>query len=321
MQNEVSTYAETLGIVVPCYNEELSFAPFMAALEPIERDMAAHGVDVFYVFVNDGSADATLERMKELRAAHERCHYVSFSRNFGKEAALLAGLNRVLDLGATLVAVMDVDLQDPPSLLPTMLERMRETDCDVVATYRSTRAGEPPVRSWFARRFYALINRMSDVEMRDGARDFRLMRACVAKAITDLPERNRFSKGLFAWVGFKTEWIGFENVPRAAGQTTWNGRQLALYAIDGIVAFSTAPLMAISVTALLMFLVAIIALVFIIVRAALFGDSVAGWPSMMCAIVLIGSLQMLGIGITGIYLSKAYSETKKRPMYLIREQD
>lgn len=251
----------------------------MEEVEELLDDLVS---EVSYVFVDDGSSDATLDLLRDFHRASGRYHYLSFSRNFGKEAGLLAGLEKALALGATHVAVMDADLQDPPSLLPAMFTQMDASGCDVVATYRKSREGEPAVRSWFAHRFYKLMNEYSDVEMRDGARDFRLMRRCVVEAIVSMPERERFSKGLFMWVGFKTEWIGYDNIERRYGKTHWSFWSLVRYALDGMVAFSTAPLKAISVGGIILFLLSLLFLIFIVVRAVLFGDSTPGWPSLVC---------------------------------------
>ncbi|MDO4404630.1 MAG: glycosyltransferase family 2 protein [Atopobiaceae bacterium] len=308
-----------LSIVVPCYNEQDSIEPFLKTTCPILDNLASCD-DWHIVLVNDGSSDETLSRMREAHNNDPHVAYISFSRNFGKEAGLLAGMEKSLELDATHVVVMDVDLQDPPSLLPQMLERLEATNCDIVATYRTTRAGEPPIRSWFARRFYELMGRFSDVEMRDGARDYRIMTRRVVEAIVGMPETQRFSKGLFAWVGYHTEWIGYENVERTTGETHWNFFSLFSYALDGIIAFSVAPLIFISLLGLTVFALAMVFLVFIFVRALLFGDPVAGWPSLVCIVTLLSGLQLLSMGVLGLYLSKVYSEVKRRPMYLVAEE-
>ena len=310
-----------LCIVVPCYNEEDAISYFVEAMAKVEDSLSERLARPFtYVFVDDGSVDGTLAVLKDLNKKDERYHYVSFSRNFGKEAGLIAGLERSLAYDVTDVVVMDVDLQDPPELLGQMLDRMDGAGCDIVATYRENRKGEPPIRSWFAHRFYGIMNGMSDVELRDGARDFRMMRREVVKAICNMPERERFSKGLFAWVGFKTEWIGYQNVEREHGQTSWSFMNLFHYAIDGMVAFSKVPLEALSAVGLLVFVIAIIFLLFILVRAAIFGDPVAGWPSLVCIVTLLSGIQIFGMGVLGLYLSKIYSEVKGRPHYLVREE-
>lgn len=316
----VGEEAGHLVVVVPCHNEEGSLPHFCRAWQQVERDVAETFPLVEHVFVDDGSTDGTLALMRSLHAEDARYHYESFSRNFGKEAGLICGLERALALGATHVVVMDADLQDPPSLMPQMCRVMADSGCDVVATYRRTRKGEPPLRSWFAHRFYSLMNRHSDVQMRDGARDFRLMTRRAVEAICSLPERERFSKGIFAWVGFRTEWVGYDNVEREWGSTSWSFWGLVRYAMDGMVAFSTAPLEAVSVAGLVVFLLSIVFLVFIIVRAALFGDPVAGWPSLVCIITLFAGMLLLGLGIVGLYVAKIYNESKGRPHYIVAEE-
>ncbi|MGI6590596.1 MAG: glycosyltransferase family 2 protein [Eggerthellaceae bacterium] len=309
-----------LCIVVPCHNEEQSLPLFMDAMQSQAEPLAPYLADLSYVFVDDGSSDGTLAVLKQLHEKNPSSHYVSFTRNFGKEAAFLAGLRTALGTGATHIAVMDADLQDPPSLLPEMLEKMRSTGAQVVAAYRTTREGEPRMRSWFAHRFYHFINRVSDVHMRDGARDFRIMRRPVVETIVAMPERCRFSKGLFMWGGFPTEWVGYENAEREGGKSSWSFWKLARYAIEGIVSFSVVPLEAISVTGLVVFLLALVFLVIIIVRAALFGDPVSGWPSLVCIITLFSGMLIFGMGVLGLYQSRIYQEIKQRPVYLVREK-
>lgn len=278
-------------------------------------------VKVSYVLVDDGSKDDTLSVMCRANAGRPGVvHYISFSRYFGKEAALAAGMRRTVNDGYDLVSVMDADPQDPPLLLPQIIDQVVVHGHDVAATYRTARAGESPIRSWFAHRFYIMMNKISDVGMKDGARDFRVMTNRVAKAVVDLHERNRFSKGLFSWVGFDTVWIPCENIERAHGQTGWSFLSLVRYAIEGIVAFSTVPLEIISVTGLVAFLFALVFLLFVIIRALLFGDPVAGWPSLMAVITLFGGINLLGEGTVGLYISKIYSETKNRPLYIIEEE-
>lgn len=309
---------ESLCIVVPCYNEGESLSFFFEAMEALEGQLP---VKVSYVLVNDGSKDDTLSVMRKANARRpDDVHYISFSRNFGKEAALAAGMRRAVDDDYDLVSVMDADLQDPPSLLPQMIDQVVVHGHDVAAAYRTTRAGESPIRSWFAHRFYIMMNKISDVEMKDGARDFRVMTNRVAKAVVDLRERNRFSKGLFSWAGFETVWIPYENIERAHGQTGWSFLSLVRYAIEGIVAFSTVPLEIISVAGLIAFLFALVFLLFVIIRALMFGDPVAGWPSLMAVITLFGGINLLGVGTVGLYISKIYSETKNRPLYIIEEE-
>ncbi len=311
-----------LCVVVPCHNEELSLPPFCAATSEVETQLVGTYVDaVSYVFVDDGSTDGTLAELRRMNEQHpERYHYISFSRNFGKEAGLLAGLEKALRLQADYIAVMDADLQDPPELFVEMLRTIESSDCDAVAAFRRTREGEPPIRSWFAHKFYQLINKISDVQMRDGARDFRVMRRRMVEAIVSLPERTRFSKGLFQWVGFKTEWVGYDNIEREQGASSWSFFSLVRYAIEDIVSFSVVPLEAISILGLVLFFLALLFLVFIIIRALIFGDPVAGWPSTVCIITLFGSLQLLGIGILGLYLSRVFTETKARPPYVVSEE-
>lgn len=311
---------ELVCLVVPCYNEQQSVELFYRELARVMDGIADGCPEWRVIFVDDGSEDQTLARMRDLHASDERVCYLSFTRNFGKESALVAGMRKAALLDAAYVVVMDVDLQDPPELIPEMLRVLRESDCDVVATYRMDREGEPPVRSWFAHRFYALMNRLSEVEMRDGARDFRMMRRRVVDSVISMPENQRFSKGLFAWGGFKTEWIGYQNKERAAGSTSWSFLALVVYALDGMLAFSVTPLIAISLLGLAFFVLALILLIFIFVRALLFGDPVAGWPSLVCFIALFSSIQMLCVGVLGLYLSKLYSEVKRRPLYLIAEE-
>lgn len=311
-----------ISIVVPCYNEQDSLPIFFEELARATRDMTVRD-DVRFevVLVDDGSRDATLAVMREQaerRRADFEVRWLSFSRNFGKEAALLAGLAHAR---GALVATMDADLQDPPSLLPEMYRLITQEGYDNVATRRTTREGEPPIRSAFARLFYRIINRISKTEIVDGARDFRLMKRAMVDAILALPEYNRFSKGIYGWVGFKTAWLPYVNVNRAAGETKWNFFSLLLYSIDGIVAFSTVPLSIASIAGALLCLVAFAALIFIIVRALLFGDPVDGWPSLASIVIFIGGIQLLCLGIMGQYLAKTYLEAKRRPAYIVRESN
>lgn len=300
-----------LSVVVPCFNEALCVEAFVQAVD----NAGEEGVE--FVFVDDGSTDETLAVIKRLAAADGRIRYVSFSRNFGKEAALLAGLRKT---SGDLVVTMDVDLQDPPALLPEMRRAIVEEGYDCVATRRSSREGEPPVRSWFARRFYWLMRHCSDVAPVDGARDYRMMTRQVVAAILSLPEANRFTKGIYQWVGFRTKWLAYPNIERTAGQTKWSFRKLFLYSLEGIMAFSTAPLQLASLLGVLCCGAAFLALIFVVVRALLFGDPVGGWPSLVCVIVFFGGLQLFVVGILGAYLAKTYLETKRRPAYLIKEE-
>lgn len=305
-----------LTIIVPCYNEEESLPIFYEAIRDVEPKLPT--VDIEFLFVDDGSKDKTLEVCRQLHEKDERVHYVSFSRNFGKEAGIYAGLEKSK---GDYVVIMDADLQDPPALLPEMLGYIESGECEVVATRRVDRKGEPPIRSWFARKFYRLMNKISSADIVDGARDYQMMTRKVVNAILSMKEYNRFSKGIFGWVGFKRKWLEFENVERVAGETKWSFWKLFLYAIDGIVAFSTAPLIMASIFGLIMCLVAFLFIVVIIVRTLVFGDPTSGWPSMVCIILLVSGIQLLCMGILGQYLSKAYLETKNRPIYLVQEED
>lgn len=312
---------QTLSVVVPCFNEEESLPLFLKELSSVAKKMEGeHSLAFEVVLVDDGSTDRTLDVMKEQASAHDSLaiKWVSFSRNFGKEAGLLAGLQHAT---GDYVATMDADMQDPPSLLPQMFEILQTEDYDNVATRRTTRQGEPPIRSFFARMFYRLVNRISKTEIVDGARDFRLMRRSMVDAILSMPEYNRFSKGIFGWVGFKTKWLPYVNVNRVAGETKWSFFSLLLYSIDGIVAFSTVPLSIASVMGTIFCIIAFIALIFIFFRALLFGDAVQGWPSLACIIIFIGGIQLLCLGIMGQYLAKTYLETKHRPLYIVRESN
>lgn len=301
-----------LSIVVPCYNEEACIGEFLA-----ELDKVALPADTEIVFVDDGSQDRTLEIIKRFSETDQRVRYVSFSRNFGKEAALLAGLRKAV---GDYVVTMDVDLQDPPSLLPEMMEAVTKEGFDCAATRRVDRKGEPPIRSFFARLFYKLMCRYSDVALVDGARDYRLMSRKVVNAILSLPEVNRFTKGIYQWVGFSTKWIAFENVERRSGETKWSFMKLFAYAVDGVVAFSTAPLQVASVLGCFGCLASLLALLFVVVRKLACGDPVAGWASLVCIIVFFFSVMLFFMGIFGLYLAKTYRETKHRPLYFVREE-
>lgn len=302
-----------ISVVVSCYNEEEVLPIFYKEINDVSKKL--DNVNFEFLFVDDGSKDKTLNTIKNLSKDDSRVKYISFSRNFGKEAAMLAGLSYAK---GDYVAVMDADLQDPPKLLVDMYASLQD-GYDVCATRRTNRTGEPKVRSFFSRIWYKLIDKMSDTEMVDGARDFRLMSRAVVDAILSLSEYNRYSKGIFSFVGFKTKWISYENVNRAAGKTKWSFFGLLKYAIDGITSFSTAPLIISSVFGILFCFIAIIAIIFIIIRTLIYGDPAAGWPSLVCIILLVGGIQLLCIGIIGRYLSKVYLETKKRPIYIVRE--
>lgn len=305
---------DQLSIIVPCYNEEQTVELFYTEVEKMVQYMPDIQTD--YLFVDDGSTDRTLEKVKELRVRDKRVKYISFSRNFGKEAAMYAGLEHV---SGEYAVIMDADLQDPPMLLPEMLRIIREEQYDSVATRRVTRKGEPPIRSFYARQFYHIMNKISDVELMDGARDYRFMTRKYVNAVLSLKEFNRFSKGIFGWVGFRTKWLEFENQERSAGETKWSFWKLVQYSLQGIVSFSETPLYMASVLGGGMCGVALLAIIFIIVRQLLFGGSAFGWPSMACIVILIGGIQLLSIGILGLYFSKMYLEIKHRPIYIMSE--
>ena len=309
-----------LSIVVPCYNEEEAIPIFyketLKALEPLREEL-----EVEFLYIDDGSQDDTLNSIKKLCEKDERVHYVSFSRNFGKEAGLYAGLR---ESKGDYVVTMDVDLQDPPQMLLEMYriitssENGEEFDC--VATRRVTRKGEPPIRSFFARMFYKLINKLSETEIVDGARDYRFMTRKMVDAVLQDQEYNRFTKGIYSWVGFRTKWLEFENVERSVGETKWSFWKLFIYSIDGILAYSTMPLSIASVLGIVFCGVSFVGMMVVIIRALIFGDPVAGWPSLVTIIVFLGGIQLLCLGIMGLYISKTYLETKKRPIYIVREQ-
>lgn len=305
---------KTVTLIVPCYNEEASLPIFYNEVCTVAESISDY--DVSLLLVNDGSKDKTLSIMRELSQKDARVRYISFSRNFGKEAAMYAGF---CNAKGDYVAVMDADMQDPPSLLPQMLEILESGEYDSVATRRVTREGEPPIRSFFARMFYRIINKISDADIVDGARDFRLMKREMVDAIVAMCEYNRFSKGIFGWIGFKTHWLPYKNIERVAGETKWNFWSLFKYSIDGIVNFSQAPLSIASLMGLFLTLVSFFAVLFIVVRRLLFGDPVAGWASTACIILFMGGLQLLCMGIMGQYMAKTYLEVKKRPHYIIAE--
>lgn len=303
-----------LTVVVPCYNEEAALQFFYEELQKIRMKMK--DVEFELLFINDGSKDRSLEIIKELALKDECVKYISFSRNFGKEAAIYAGIE---NSDGDMTVIMDADLQDPPQLLPKMYQAIAEEGYDSVATRRVSRKGEPKIRSFFARRFYRLMNRISKVDLVDGARDFRMMSRAFTDALLELGEYNRFSKGLFGWVGFETKWLEYENVQRVAGETKWSFWRLLLYSLDGIMAFSTLPLSIAALLGVTMCLIAAVAIVFTIVRQLLYGGSAFGWPSMICVILFLGGIQLFCIGILGSYLAKTYLEVKKRPIYICKE--
>ena len=307
---------EKISIIVPCYNEEESMPLFYDEICKVASEFKK--VDFEFIFVNDGSRDRTLEIARELSSRDKRVRYISFSRNFGKEAAILAGLDYSV---GDYVAIMDADLQDPPSLLFEMYDGIKNEGYDCVATRRVSRKGEPPIRSFFAKCYYKLINKISKTEIVDGARDYRLMTRQMVNSILELKEYNRFSKGIFSWVGYNTKWLEYKNVERVAGTTKWSFWKLFLYSLESIVAFSTVPLAIASVMGLLFFLISMIMIVFIIIKTVTIGDPVAGWPSLVCIIFFVSGVQLFGIGVIGQYLSRLYLEVKNRPVYIVKETE
>lgn len=306
----------TISVIIPCYNEEEALPFLFEELEKVADKMNQQNFE--FIFVNDGSRDRTLEIFKELHEKDKRVRFVSFSRNFGKEAAIFAGLETAT---GDYVAMIDADLQDPPMLLIEMYDMLQNEDYDCIATRREDRKGEPVIRSFFAKKFYQLINSISDTKMMDGARDFRLMTRQMVDAILELKEYNRFSKGIFGWVGFNTKWISYENVERVAGNTKWSFWGLFFYSLEGIVAFSTRPLAIASLFGILFFLISLVWICYIIIKTILWGDPVAGYPSLICAIFFIGGIQLLCLGILGQYFSKMYLEMKHRPIYIVKETE
>ena len=302
-----------LALIIPCYNEQESLPIFYEETMKIISDMQC---EYELIFINDGSKDKTLEIIKEFALKNQNVTYISFSRNFGKEAAMYAGF---CNAKGDYVAVMDADMQDPPALLPQMVEILQSGEYDSVATRRVSRDGEPPIRSWFARKFYKIINKISDADIVDGARDFRLMKQEMADAVVAMSENNRFSKGIFGWIGFKTYWLPFENVERVAGETKWNFWKLTKYAIDGIINFSEAPLNIASWFGMTMTALSFLFLIIIVTRRLIFDDPVAGWASTMSVIIFIGGVQLFSVGIMGQYIAKSYAEVKERPHYIISD--
>lgn len=305
---------EKISVIVPCFNEEDSLPFFYEEINKVSNEM--NEVSFEFLFVDDGSKDRSLSILKEYAFKDERVKYISFSRNFGKEATIYAGLKNSC---GDYVVIMDADLQDPPSLLPKMYQAVSEEGYDSAATRRVSRKGEPPVRSFFARLFYKIMNRISDADIMDGARDYRLMNRKMVDAILSMCEYNRFSKGIFGWIGFDTKWIEYENVERVAGETKWSFWKLFKYSIEGITAFSIEPLQIASVFGVLFSFIALIMIIVIIVRTLIFGDPTSGWPSLVCIIMLSGGIQLLCIGILGQYLAKTYLETKNRPIYISKD--
>ena len=305
-----------ISIVIPCYNEEETIPYFYKEITKISEEINKTNFE--FIFVNDGSKDDTLKLLKELSKKDKRVRFVSFSRNFGKEAAMYAGFEYSK---GDYVAVMDADLQDPPYLLKEMYKTLENSDYDCVATRRVTRKGEPVIRSFFARCFYKIINKMSKYEMVDGARDYRLMTRQMVDSIISLKEYNRYSKGLFSFVGFNTKWIEYENVNRVAGETKWSFWKLFKYALEGIVAFSTVPLSFASILGIIFCIISLIFVIVIIVKTLIFGDPTSGWPSLACIILFVSGIQLFCMGIIGQYLAKAYLETKNRPIYIVKETE
>lgn len=306
---------DKISLIIPCYNEEPALPFLYEEIVRVAGEMSDQEFE--FIFINDGSKDKTLSVIKGLKDKDERVRYVSFSRNFGKEAGIYAGLKAAK---GDYIALIDADLQDPPSLLQEMYTSLKTEDYDCVATRRMNRKGEPPIRSFFAKQFYKLINKISDTEVVDGARDFRLMTRQMVDAILDLGEYNRFSKGIFGWVGFNTKWVAYENVERVAGETKWSFLSLFFYSLEGIVAFSTRPLYIASAFGVLFCIIAFFMICVIITKTMIWGDPVSGYPSTICLIFFIGGIQLFCLGILGQYLSKTYMETKKRPLYVVKEE-
>ncbi len=304
---------DLITIVVPCYNEEKALPYYYNKMKEIMQKMEHVNFEI--ILVNDGSTDGTVSEMKKLAQKDDRIKYIILSRNFGKEAAMYAGFEYSK---GDYIGVMDADLQDPPDLLEDMYNELKKGEYDCVATRRTTRKGEPPIRSFFARMFYRLINKISKTEMVDGARDYRLMTRQMLNAIVDMKEYNRYSKGLFSFVGFNTKWLEYQNVERVAGETHWSFWKLFKYALEGITAFSTVPLVISSIIGIVFFFISIIAIIYIIINTLLYGNQTSGWPSMICIIFMVTGIQLFCIGIIGQYLSKIYLEVKNRPIYIVK---
>ncbi len=309
-----------LSVIIPCYNEEAAIPFFCEEMKKTESDFATRFPDVEfeYIFIDDGSKDKTVEVIRKMRESDKRIHFVSFSRNFGKEAALYAGLSKA---AGDYAVCMDADLQDPPYLLTDMYAAVTEEGYDSAATRRVTRKGEPKIRSFFARMFYRLMNRISDIEFVDGARDYRIMSRKMIDAILELGENNRFTKGIYSWVGFSTKWIEFENVERVAGETKWSFFGLLRYSFEAILGFSTAPLSFVITLGFIVTGLAFVLILYVIIKTLLYGDPTNGWPSMICILVFFSGMQLLCIGIVGAYLGKTYLETKNRPIFITREEE
>lgn len=311
---------DKISVVIPCWNEEealpIYYKEMRRVMDKMSNNAGEESLDFELIFVDDGSTDGTLRVMKDLHGEDARCKYFSFSRNFGKEAAIYAGLKAS---EGSFVAVMDVDLQDPPPLLPKMYEILKNEDYDSVATRRSTRKGEPKIRSFLSESFYKVINRISKTEIVSGARDYRLMNRKMADAVLEMSEYNRFSKGIFGWVGFRTKWLEFENVERSAGETKWSLKKLFCYSMEGITGFSVAPLSLASIVGVFFCVLSFLLILLIVVRTLIWGDPVSGWPSMACIIFMVSGVQLLCTGIVGQYLSKTYLETKHRPIFILKD--
>lgn len=305
-----------LSVIVPCYNEEENISCFYEEMMKNQSFFEQEDLELEILYIDDGSRDRTVEEVKKLKEKDDRVRLVSFSRNFGKEAGIYAGLQKSK---GDYVVLMDVDLQDPPALLPEMFSHIKQ-GYDSVATRRVTRKGEPPIRSFFARMFYKCINKISKTEIVDGARDYRLMTRQVVDAILSMCEYNRFTKGIFGWVGYETKWLEYENIERAHGETKWNFWKLFIYAIEGITAFSTVPLAIASVMGVVFCFAAFLAIVVLVIKNLILHDPVAGWPSLVCTILMVSGVQLFCLGIVGQYLSKTYLEVKRRPIYLIKEE-
>lgn len=308
-----------LSLIIPCFNEEDVLKLFMERTSAVVKTIREKfGAETEYIFVDDGSSDATLRILRDFHAENEAVHYISFSRNFGKEAAMYAGLKAS---AGDYTAIMDADLQDPPELLIQMMEILSENRADCAAARRMDRKGEPVIRSWFARRFYSIVNRSKDPDLVEGVRDYRMMNRQMVNAVLSISEYNRFSKGIFAWVGFRTEWIPYEHADRAAGKTKWSFRSLLHYGIDGLIGYTVKPLEIAAWLGLIFFGLSMIGILFIIVRKLAFGDPVAGWPSLVCIILFCSGIQLFCTGIIGEYLAKVYLEVKNRPVYIVQETD
>lgn len=305
---------DMISIIIPCYNEEDALPVYYQAMSKIVAEMSE--VKFELLFVDDGSSDRTLELLKDFNHKDPRCKFLSFSRNFGKESAIYAGLKNAR---GDYVATMDVDLQDPPGLLPEMYRILKEEDYDSVATRRATRTGEPKIRSLLSELFYKFINKISKTEIVNGARDYRLMDRMMVDAVLKMSEYNRFSKGIFGWIGFRTKWLEFQNVERSAGETKWSMKKLFFYSLEGITGFSVAPLALASIAGIVFCILAFLMIAVIIFKTLIWGDPVSGWPSLVCIIFLVSGIQLFCTGILGEYLAKTYLETKHRPIFILKD--